>query len=709
MRQVLQNLKDGTVEIAELPVPAVGAGKILIRTTRSLISSGTERMLLEFGKAGWLEKARQQPEKVKQVLDKIRTDGLFQTVQAVRSKLDTPIPLGYCNVGVVAGLGSGVKGFSLGDRVASNGPHAELAVVPSNLCALIPQGVSDDAAAFTVMGAIALQGIRLAKPSLGESFVVFGLGLIGLLTVQLLRAHGCRVMGIEPDATRACLAKNLGAEVVVSGQEDPLRAALSFCGEHGVDGVILTLSARSHGPLSQAARMCRKRGRIVLVGVTGLNLNRSDFYEKELSFQVSCSYGPGRYDPDYEQKGQDYPIGFVRWTAKRNLEAVLQSMASGALNVEPLITHRFSFEEAPRAYELLTTGKEPHLGILLEYRQEALLHERTLELSQEPVKFTASPGVRLGVVGAGNYAGGVLIPAFGKTGALLHTLANQGGISGIHYGRRHSFRRITTKAEAVLTHPEINAVLIATRHDSHAALVCEALRAGKHVFCEKPLAMGLSELEEIQKAWEEAAKRDPLILMVGFNRRFSPLVKKLRELLQDVLEPKVFIATINAGAVPRDHWIQDPQVGGGRILGEACHFVDLLRHLAGSPIGDWSIHRAGRGKSQEFGDDMAVINLAFEDGSLGTIHYLSNGHRSFPKERIEVFAEGRVLQIDNFRVLRGFGWRGFGGMRLWRQDKGNEACVKAFVDAVVRGGPAPIPFGEIFQVSKATIELAQKV
>jgi len=710
MRQIIQNLAQGDTTLVDVPTPQVSSRSVLIKTTTSLLSSGTERMLVEFGKAGWIEKARQQPDKVRQVLDKARTDGLAATIDAVHSKLDEPLPLGYCNVGVVKEVGTGVGGFSVGDRVVSNGPHAEMVTVSQNLCARIPEAVSDDAAAFTVIGAIALQGIRLAQPTLGECFVVTGLGLIGLMTVQLLRAHGCRVLGIDPDPAKAEMARRFGAVTVTLDRgENPVEVAQAFSRGRGVDGVLLTLAAKSNEPVSQAARMCRKRGRIVLVGVAGLELNRADFYEKELSFQVSCSYGPGRYDPSYEQKGYDYPVGFVRWTEQRNFEAVLDMMAAGALDVEPLITHRFALDDAPKAYELLATGGEPYLGILLEYSGTARVDDRTVHLSASIPKGSSASTVSLGVIGAGNYAGRVLIPAFRETGASLHTIANSGGITGVHYGRRYGFRQVTTDVDALITHSDINAVVVATRHDSHARFVCDALQAGKHVFCEKPLALTLPELEGIREAWETTAERDPRVLMVGFNRRFSPLVARLKTLLEGIHEPMSFIVTVNAGEIPGEHWTQDPEVGGGRIIGEACHFVDLLRYLAGVPICTWSVQTLGRAESMLVTDDKAVITLTFEDGSFGTIHYLANGHKSFPKERIEVFCAGRVLQLDNFRILRGFGWPGFRRMRLWRQDKGQIACAKAFVEAARQGGPNPIPLEELMEVSRVTIEVGEAV
>lgn len=710
MRQVLQSLADGRTLLADIPAPQVARGAILIRSSRSLISAGTERMLVDFGRAGWLEKATQQPEKVRQVLDKIRTDGLLPTLDAVRSKLDQPLPLGYCNVGVVIETGVGVSGYARGDRVVSNGPHAEMVTVNRNLCARIPPAVSDDEAAFTVLGAIALQGIRLAAPTLGEHFVVIGLGLIGLLAVQLLRANGCRVLGVDTDPAKAELARRFGADVVALDRgEDVLAAADAFCSGHGVDGVIIAAATRSSSPMTQAARMSRKRGRIVLVGVTGLELDRADFYQKELSFQVSCSYGPGRYDPDYEEQGNDYPRGFVRWTEQRNFEAVLELMAAGRLDVRPLISHRFALDAAPAAYDLLSGSTEPYLGILLDYPVPSRddLESRCVELAAAPAPSARGAPPAIAFVGAGNYAGRVLIPAFATTGALLRGIASSGGVTAAHYGRKFGFARATTDAAALVAAADVDAVVVATRHDSHARFVIDALRAGKHVFVEKPLAIDAAQLDAIAATWAASgpAGHRPHLL-VGFNRRFAPHTIRMKSLLAGLRDPKSLIVTVNAGAIPANHWVHAAAVGGGRVIGEACHFVDLLRFLVGQPIVDAQLHRIG-GSPGSGSEDKVAMTLAFADGSLGTIHYLSSGHASFPKERVEVFCGGRVLQLDNFRKLRGFGWPAFRHLNLWRQDKGQKACAAAFVEAVRSGGPAPIAFEEIMEVSRFTIALGE--
>lgn len=708
MKQILQSLKSGGTEVAEVPIPALSSGQLLVQTSRTLVSAGTERMLVEFGKAGLLEKARQQPDKVRMVLNKIKTDGIQPTLEAVLSKLDEPLPLGYCNVGRVAEVGAGVQGFAKDDRVISNGKHAEVVGVPMNLCAKVPDGVSDEEAAFTVLGAIALQGIRLAKPTLGEAVVVTGLGLVGLMTVQLLRAQGCRVLGIDFDREKLDLAAQFGAEVIdLNSQQDPVPSSQAFSRGRGVDAVIVTAASKSSEPIHQAALMCRKRGRIVLVGVTGLELSRDDFFKKELTFQVSASYGPGRYDPNYEEKGQDYPIGFVRWTEQRNFEAVLDMMEMGKLDVKPMISHRFDIADAEKAYELVG-GSAPSLGILLRYPGIEITQEsRTMVLEEAARKSEASisgdPVVSF--LGAGNYARKVLIPAFSAAGVSLRGLGSKTGVSGVHAGRKFGFEKTTTDVDSLFEDAGANAMVIATRHDSHATYVLKALAAGKHVFVEKPLCLSLEELSEIDTAYEVAGKGSTQpIAMVGFNRRFAPQIRKVKDLLEGFAGPKSFVMTVNAGAIPGDHWTQDIGIGGGRIIGEACHFIDLLRFLAGVPISGYQNSTMGH-----VAGDTATLQLSFADGSIGTIHYFANGSKSFPKERLEVFASGGVLQLDNFRRLRGFGWPGFGKMNLWRQDKGQRACVDAFVRSVRNRESSPIPFDEILEVARVSIELGNSL
>ncbi len=525
----------------------------------------------------------------------------------------------------------------------------------------------------------------------------------------MLRAHGCRVLGIDFDETRLELARQYGAETVsLSKGEDPVDAGMAFSNGRGMDGVIITASTKSSDPVSQAARMSRKRGRIVLVGVTGLELKRSEFYEKELSFQVSCSYGPGRYDSNYEQKGQDYPYGFVRWTEKRNFEAILDMMANGSLDVKPLITHRFSFDDAIQAYETLSEDKQA-LGIILQYPdvpQETLLVKQVT--LQKEVSFRADKPV-CGFIGAGNYASRILIPAFVRAGAQMHTIVSSGGVSAAHHGKKYSFHKAATDAAEVLDNEEINTVVVVTRHNTHARYVIDALTCGKNVFVEKPLALHDEDLDSISKVYHEHSVPVGARFMVGFNRRFAPQIIKMKALLESVVQPKAFIMTMNAGAIPADTWIQDIEAGGGRIIGEACHYVDLMRFLAGSKIISVQARRMGNHPGVPVTEDKATIMLGFADGSFGTIHYLANGGKAFPKERIEVFARDAVLQLDNFRKLRGFGWKNFKKMNLLRQNKGQNACVSAFLACIQKGKQASIPFDELLEAARVSIEIARQL
>ena len=722
MKQVIQHIRSGDTEVAEVPAPAARAQHLVIRSLRSLISAGTERNLVGLSRAGYLEKARREPQRVQQVLAKAKTDGLIETYQAVSSKLDQPMPLGYCNVGIVTELGSGVTGFQIGDRVVSNGPHAELVVVPKNLCARVPQEVSDETAAFTVLAAIGLQGMRLAQPELGERFVVIGLGLIGLLTVQMLRANGCQVLGIDLDNDRLQKAAEFGAEVIdASSDADPVRSALGYSQGVGVDGVLITAATSSNAPIEQAAQMSRKRGRIVLVGVTGLELSRNDFYEKELSFQVSCSYGPGRYDKNYEQRGQDYPLGFVRWTEQRNFEAVLAMMRDGRLDAESLITHRIPIAEAARAYDLITNDRTA-VGVVLEYPQARMAKpQRLIETGlRQPrslralvtgaVQTIANPWKPMsklpvvGVIGAGNFAQRTFLPAMRSIEARRKTIVSHGGLNSVHAARTFGFERCASDVDTVIADPEIDAVAILTHPDTHVPLALRALERGKHVFMEKPLALNPEHLDQLERAYAEMTTNGAApMLMVGFNRRFSADVQTMHELLRGVTEPKTFIMTVNAGAIPAGERHHDLQNSGGRIVEEGCHFIDLLRHLAGSSICGVQSMRIGPGV--EVRDDKVTFTLAFEDGSIGTVHYFANGSKQFPKERLEVFAAGAILQLDNFRRLRGYGWPGFKSRGHLLQDKGHVAGVRAFFSALSTGGPSPTPFPEIVEVTRASFAI----
>jgi predicted dehydrogenase len=695
VKQIVQNLRTGAVELAEVPTPSVRPGHVVVRTVASLISAGTERASIAVGRQSLLERARKQPQKVVDLLGRVQREGLGSTIAAVQTAIERLLPMGYCNVGWVEAVGPGVDSFVVGDRVVSNGPHAEWVMVPATLCAKVPPEVPDEQAAFTVLGAIALQGIRLAEPTLGERFAVAGLGIIGLLVVQLLRAQGVGVLAIDRVPERLALARQFGAEVV-SPDADPVVLARRLSRGHGLDGVVLATSTDSDEPLNQAAQMCRKRGRIVLVGVAGLTVRRAEFYEKELTFQVSSSYGPGRYDPAYEQQGHDYPLGFVRWTAGRNFEAILDTLAARRIDVMPLLSKRFAIDQATEAYELLSQPG-PTLGVLFDYPRENRAIG-SVTVGSSPAKGSDRPAFAL--IGAGAHAAAALVPALTRAGGHLRTVVTRGGLDAVVVARRFGAEQAATDIEAVLADPRIDAVMIATPHDSHAKLTVAALRAGKHVYVEKPLALRHAELDDIAAAYADAANR---LLAVGFNRRFSPLTIKLRDMLANIREPKSVVVTVNAGTLAAGHWGRRFEVSGGRVIGEGCHFVDLMIDLLGASSVDVA------GAAVAGGPERLSAVLTFPDGSTGTLLYLDHGHASFPKERIEVFTAARVYRIDDFKRLEAFGVRGFKGTTLRHADKGVAACVAAFVDAVRRGGPAPMSFDSLMNSSRATLDVAAAV
>jgi len=652
-------------------------------------------MLMEFGQASLLAKAKSQPEKVRQVLDKARTDGLLATVGAVFNRLDEPLPLGYCNAGEILEVGSAVRGFERGDRVISNGPHAEIVVVPTNLCAHIPENVSYEESSFTVLASIALHGIRLLQPTLGERVVVYGLGLIGLVTIQLLRVSGCDVLGIDVNPSRLKLAEAFGVRTVnPNAGGDVLSACRAWTEDKGADGVIVAASTKADDIMHIAAQISRKRGRIVLVGVVPLDLQRADFYEKELTFQVSCSYGPGRYDPRYEQEGIDYPFEFVRWTEQRNFEAVLQMMASGRLDVKPLITNRFQLEDVERAYQVILNDREA-LGVVLIYPEDRDARTRV----NYPRVLAASKVLvaTVGVIGAGNFSKMTLLPALSRLPARISYVADLDGANAAYAARKFGAANATTDYTDILHDPDVSAVLIAVGHHLHARLTCEALASGKRVFVEKPLAMNVEELKGIVTAM---AAREATDVMVGFNRRFSPHAVKTKALLKGRSEPLAMSMTINAGAIPPGHWLQDPRRGGGRIIGEACHFLDLQVFLTGSKIK--SVSASMMGRDVTIREDKMCITLSFEDGSIGTVNYFANGSKKFPKEKLEVFSQGRVLTIDNFRLTTGHGFKGFGRFRTFGQDKGHKAELESYLKSLVKGGAPLIPFDELVNVTLAS-------
>jgi predicted dehydrogenase/threonine dehydrogenase-like Zn-dependent dehydrogenase len=695
MKGVIQNLWNGDVAVADQPAPQLSAGHVLLRTRCSLISSGTERMLVEFGRSSLLQKAWSQPERVRQVLEKARTLGVVAAWDSVHAKMDEPLALGYCNAGIVVDRAPDVTEFSINDRVASNGHHAEFVVVPRTLCAKVPDSVSDEDACFTPLAAIGLEGVRLLAPTLGESVGVIGLGLVGLLAAQLLKASGCRVIGFDFNKDRLALAERLGVETMDLGSSgDPVKRGVSFSGGGGLDGVIIGTSTTSGTPITQAAEMCRQRGRIVLIGVCGMELDRQQFFKKELTFQVSCSYGPGRYDEEYERLARDYPRGFVRWTAQRNFEAVLASMASKALDVGALISDRFSQERASDAYARLL--QPDSLGIVLEYpRDSAIAHRVDLPPARAPRQTPAAPAVRVGLIGSGAFARSTILPLLRSADVELCGVVSHAGLSAAQVARKFAFKYCASDPDEILGDADVNAIFITTPHDTHAALVTKALAAGKHVFVEKPLCINDDQLDAIVAAYREFAVPRGLQLAVGFNRRFSPLAEKLASLVHASASPRAMVFTVNAGVAPAGHWVNDAAVSGGRIVGEACHFIDLLTLLAASPIAGVQASSAGTA-------DQMSITLRYKNGSIGTVHYLTSGHRSFPKEHLSVFVDQAVYVLDDFRSLRGFGARGFTSQRLWSQDKGHAHQISRFLQRVRQGGAPLMPFETLVNVTRAS-------
>ncbi|MDZ4148567.1 MAG: bi-domain-containing oxidoreductase [Flavobacteriaceae bacterium] len=689
MKQIIQSFKTGATLLEEVPAPQVKRGQVLIQTTRSLVSLGTERMLVEFGKSNLLSKARQQPDKVKQVLDKIKTEGLIPTLEAVFNKLGEPLPLGYCNVGKVIAVGEGVSEFQIGDRVASNGQHAEFVCVPKNLVAKVPENMSDEEAAFTVIGSIGLQGIRLCNPTLGETIVVTGLGLIGLLTAQLLKANGCNVIGIDFDQAKLDLAKQWGIHTInPAAGDDPVKTVMDKTNGVGADGVIITASTKSNDVISQAAQMSRKRGRIILVGVIGLNLSRAEFYEKELSFQVSCSYGPGRYDDAYEQKGQDYPLPFVRWTEQRNFETVLQAISTGIIQVKPLITEVVPLQDYQKIYGEIGSSKS--IASLLSYSNATYSNQITLHSNAN-----TKTNNGLAIVGAGNFTKMTMMPALSKTKANLVSIVSSGGVSGTALAQKFNIAKSATSIDAVLEDEAVNTVLITTRHNLHAAMVIKALEARKNVFVEKPLALNHEELNDIIETYQ----KNNGVITVGFNRRFSPFATKMKALLGNANTPINVIATMNAGMIPSNVWVHDLKVGGGRIIGEACHFIDLISFLTGSKVTEVCMNAMGVNPQEN--TDNASILLKYENGSTGVVNYFANGSKSYSKERVEVYSQERTLVLDNWRSLRGYGFKGFSKMKS-KMDKGHAAQFSQLVAQIEKKGDALIPFDSLVNTTHAS-------
>jgi len=689
MKQIIQSFKTGITELAELPSPTVKSGQILIQTTRSLVSLGTEKMLVEFGKASLIQKARQQPDKVKMVLDKIKTEGLMPTLETVFNKLEQPLPLGYCNVGKVIEVGTDVTDFKVGDRVASNGQHAEFVSIPQNLAAHVPENISDDEAAFTVIGSIGLQGIRLINPTMGETIVVIGLGLIGLLAAEMLLANGCKVIGYDLDDAKVEIAKTKGiiAFNPLKGN-DPVKLVNSETNNIGADAVLITASTKSNDIISQAAHMSRRRGRIVLVGVIGLNISRADFYDKELSFQVSCSYGPGRYDYDYEFKGIDYPLPYVRWTEKRNFETILQLISSGKLIVKDLISEVIHLDEFNKIYDDI--GNSKSIASIFKYK-ESNTPKYSIVVNKNKSKLKKGG---IGIVGAGNFTKMTMLPALKSTKANIKHIVSSGGVNGTSLAKKHNISQSTTDYGLVLDDEDVGLIMITTRHNLHAEMVTKALNKGKHVFVEKPLALNIEELKDI----EESYKNNNGSLMIGFNRRFSPHIKKIKSLLGDA--PMNIVATMNAGHISPDVWVHDMLIGGGRIVGEACHYLDLMVFLSGSKIKSVCMNAMGENPSEN--TDNASILVKMQNGSTGVVNYFANGAKSYSKERLEVFSQEKVLIMDNFIKTTGYGFKRFSKLKT-KLDKGHKAQFVQIMEKLKKGSVQLIPYDELINVTKASL------
>jgi len=690
MKQIIQSFKTGETLLEEIPAPRVKRGHVLIQTSKSLVSLGTERMLVEFGKSNLLSKARQQPDKVKQVIDKIKTEGLLPTLEAVFNKLGEPLPLGYCNVGKVIEVGEGVSEFKVGDRVASNGGHAEFVCVPKNLVAAVPDNVSDEQAAFTVIGSIGLQGIRLCNPTLGETIVVTGLGLIGLITAQLLKANGCNVIGIDFDQSKLDLAKQWGIETInPSSGDDPVKTVLNLTNSIGADGIIITASTKSNEVISQAAQMSRKRGRIILVGVIGLDISRAEFYEKELTFQVSCSYGPGRYDDNYELNGQDYPLPFVRWTEKRNFETILNSISKKYIEVDPLITEVVQLEDYKKIYGEIGSSKS--IASLLSYSNSEYSNKIELQNSGN----TESQSNGIAIIGAGNFTKMTMLPALKNTQANLEYIVSSGGLSGTTMAKKFGIKNSATDYEEILKEDTVHTVMITTRHNLHALMIIKALENNKNVFVEKPLALDQNELNQIIETY----KKSNVNITVGFNRRFSPYATKMKALLGNSETPINVTATMNAGFIPENVWVHDVKVGGGRIIGEACHFIDLISYLTGSQVTAVCMNAMGTNPKEN--TDNASILLKYANGSNAVINYFANGSKSYSKERVEVYSQERTLVLDNWRKLTGYGFKGFNKFKT-KLDKGHKNQFQLLVNQINKGGEALISMDSLVNTTKAS-------
>jgi len=712
MKQLLQNMHTGETIIEEVPVPNPQKGEALVRTAASLVSAGTERMVVEFAEKSLIGKARSRPDLVRQVLNKAQREGIASTIETAFNRLDQPMPLGYSSAGTIVALGESLYGFHSGQRVACAGGgyavHAEYACVPRNLLTPLPDQVDFESAAFTTLGAVALHGFRLANLQLGERVAVIGLGLLGLLTVGIANAAGCMVLGIDLDIERIALAESLGARAVLRAQAE--EAASSFTRGRGCDAILVCADTPSADPVELAGAIARDRGRVIAVGAVGLKIPRKLYYEKELTFLNSRSYGPGRYDPSYEENGHDYPIGYVRWTEGRNLEAFVELLASNRLDVKPLITHRFPIDQATRAYELIT-GKfeEPYLGVLLLYPEgkEEVVSTIVRRETNDKKRLSISQGkaVRVGCLGAGSFATAVMLPIMKRSPNVeLVGIASASGTNAQSAVSRFGFRYATSDEAQIINDPELDTIVILTRHDLHARQVIAGLSVGKNVFCEKPLALNEEELHKIEEVLLD--ERAIGSLMVGFNRRFAPLARRLKEFLENSGEPMVVNYRVNAGILPTNHWTHDPHQGGGRIIGEGCHFIDFLTYLVGNV--PKAVSAQALPDDERYRMDNVVLSFSFSGGSIGTVTYLANGDKTFPKERIEVFCGGKVGILDDFRSLElvSGGKRRVFRSRL-RQDKGHQTEWEAFTAAILEGKPPPIPYEQLLGVTRASFASVQ--
>ncbi|HEY1679530.1 MAG TPA: bi-domain-containing oxidoreductase [Candidatus Sulfotelmatobacter sp.] len=722
MKQVLQHARTGEISVQEVPAPQLLPGCVLVRIAASLVSAGTERASAEFARKNLLQKAKSRPDLVRDVIQKVQRDGLFSAVQTVRSRLDQPQNPGYSSAGTVVGVGEGVTDIQVGDRIACAGAgfavHAELACVPRLLVARIPASASApdgkvpfDEAAFATLGAVALHGIRTAEAKLGEVVAVIGLGLLGQITVQLLKAAGCRVLGLDIDSTRAGLALQMGADAVSSSAAEFKNLCAEISNGAGADAVLIAAETPSSEPVNLAGEIARDRAIVVAVGTVGIEIERKSYYEKELDFRISRSYGPGRYDAAYEQKGRDYPIGHVRWTETRNMEAFVHFLAEGKINIGALITHRFPIERAHSAYELITgkTGQS-FLGIVIDYSAPAD-ESRTLRLVPALVRSSTvgAGNLAVGVLGAGGFATSTLIPAIKASASTsLIAICAATGAHASHAAGKFGFQACTTDEASMFCNPEIDTIVVATRHHLHARQVLAALAAGKHVFCEKPLCLSEDELRSIARAYTAIAPNECPALLVGFNRRFAPMSIQLKEFVAGISGPLALNYRINAGYQPPDHWVNDREQGGGRVLGELCHFIDLLMFFAGSPIIEVEARAAGA--SARYSGDNILVSLRFANGSQASISYLANGDRSVSKERVEVFGGGSTAILEDFRCLElARNGRKQVIRSRWKQDKGHRAEWAAFAEYAQRRSEAPISFQDLVCSTLATLRVEESL